>query len=302
MKHENIKDAYQRIFGDSVEKYNESQQREDRQINDYYEKIRDSKQSHIAYELIVQVGSKEQSIDKEIGKDILKEYANNWADRNPNLEMVGCYYHADERGEPHLHIDFIPKAEYEKGMPLRNSLSRAIEQQDHFKSKSVHDSQQIQWERKENNYLERICRSRDIEVEHPQRDSKEKQIHRSQREFKSFKEEQRQDKREKELKEREIHQDSKEKDLQSRQEGFRAYDKYFKEVDRYCENHGLTESQYQREIYMNRFNQESIPPEPERLNPDRQESERELLNYIYRQEQTEQDRELQHSRDYDIER
>lgn len=44
-------------------------------------------------------------------KKILKDYVQDWKRRNPNLEMIGAYYHNDEQGkQPHVHIDYVPVA------------------------------------------------------------------------------------------------------------------------------------------------------------------------------------------------
>lgn len=112
---------------------------------------------------------------------------------------------ADERGEQHIHIDYIPVAEYDKGMYSRTGLNKALEQQDGF-IKNGRETAQIQWERKENACLEYLCRDRGIEVEHPERDRKdnqERQQHRATREYKAFKEEQRIDRLERKQQERE---------------------------------------------------------------------------------------------------
>ncbi|MDO4327561.1 MAG: hypothetical protein Q4E24_16315 [bacterium] len=280
---EKPRDAYDRLFGDSVRDYNEQQQREDRKINNYYDKIRDSKQQHPVYEIIIQVGSRENPVDHDIGKEILREYACGWNKRNPNLEMIGCYYHNDERGEQHIHIDYIPVAEYDKGMYLRTGLNRALEQQDGF-IKNGRETAQIQWERKENACLEYLCKDREIEVEHPERDRKdnqERQQHRATREYKAFKEEQRidrlerkQQEREKSIKGREKDLDRKEKDIE-RQE--KAYERYEKEVDRYCQDRDMSPSEYYMKCY-NASQGRGLYPTPEAYNPmrdlDRKEIER----------------------------
>ena len=41
---ENIKDIYHQLFDEALKKYNAKQTRNDRKIDDYYEKIRSSKQ------------------------------------------------------------------------------------------------------------------------------------------------------------------------------------------------------------------------------------------------------------------
>ena len=167
-KDEKPKDAYNRLFGQAVKEYNDKQTRSDRKIDDYYKKIHESKQQHTCYEMIVQVGNKNNPVSLEESREILKEYVGTWNDRNPNLELIGAYFHFDEKGEPHLHADYIPYATYEKGLSVRTGLNKALEAQGFEKKGKA--TPQIQWERSENNYLERLCRDRNIEIEHPERD------------------------------------------------------------------------------------------------------------------------------------
>ena len=51
---------------------------------------------------------------------------NNIIERNPNLKMFNAVIHLDEE-TPHLHLDYIPFAEYQKGLKKRNSLGTLIE-------------------------------------------------------------------------------------------------------------------------------------------------------------------------------
>ena len=172
-KDEKPKDAYNRLFGQAVKEYNDKQTRSDRKIDDYYKKIHESKQQHTCYEMIVQVGNKNNPVSLEESREILKEYVGTWNDRNPNLELIGAYFHFDEKGEPHLHADYIPYATYEKGLSVRTGLNKALEAQGFEKKGKA--TPQIQWERSENDYLERLCRDRGLEVEHPERDKSPEQ-------------------------------------------------------------------------------------------------------------------------------
>lgn len=172
-KDEKPRDAYERLFGQAVKDYNEKQTRADRKIENYYNKIHESKQQHTVYEMIVQVGSKQNPLSPEESKEILREYFDSWNDRNPNLELIGAYYHPDEKGGVHLHADYVPYADYEKGMSRRTGLNKALESQGFEKKGKA--TPQIQWERSENDYLERLCRDRGHEVEHPERDKSPEQ-------------------------------------------------------------------------------------------------------------------------------
>ena len=60
---------YHELFDGALKRYNEKQAREDRQIKDYYEKIRTGKQEKLVHEIILQVGNKDDmSADGEDGQ------------------------------------------------------------------------------------------------------------------------------------------------------------------------------------------------------------------------------------------
>ena len=131
-----LRDAYQEIFGDALEQYNQKQKRNDRKIPNYYEHIRQSKNGEKLYhELVVQVGNRENtgiaSADAVTAKDILTQYYHEFLERNPNLRVFNVVLHMDEPdGTPHLHIDFIPVGSgYKKGLELQNSMRQALKQQ-----------------------------------------------------------------------------------------------------------------------------------------------------------------------------
>lgn len=182
-KHETIKNAYNRIFGDAVERYNAKQTREDRKITNYLEDVRADSRRHDCYEMII--GIYGDDVDNQKSKEIMKEFVNTWHERNPNLEMIGAYYHADEQGKnPHVHIDYIPVAHgYRRGMDTQNGLVKAFEEMGI--QKNGRETAQIQWEAKENHYLDILCLENGIDVKHPQ--SKQENIkHLDTREYKAI--------------------------------------------------------------------------------------------------------------------
>lgn len=161
---EKIRTAYDRIFGDALAEYNAKQTREDRKIKSYYNHIKKDAKKHECYEMIV--GIYGYDCDKETGKKIMREFVENWQERNPNLEMIGAYYHADERGEPHVHIDYIPVAyNLTRGLETQNALVKALGQMGF--EKSGKETAQILWEHRENQYLEQLCRNEDLIVSRP---------------------------------------------------------------------------------------------------------------------------------------
>lgn len=162
---EKIREAYKRIFGEALKEYNDRQTREERKISNYYNKVAKDSKKHVAYEMIYGVYGKD--VSDEIKKEILQEFHRTWKERNPSLEIIGAYYHADEQGEQHVHVDYVPVGKgYSKGMAVQNGLNKALDEMG-FRTITKAETAQIQWERRENKYLEQLCRQRGIDVERP---------------------------------------------------------------------------------------------------------------------------------------
>lgn len=107
-----VRQAYEDIFGEAVKEYNSRQKRADRRIDNYYNKIKADKRKHLVYECIVQIGDKgDTGNTAENEKETLKRFAEDWDGRNPNLNLIGAYIHADESDRTvHMHLDYIPVA------------------------------------------------------------------------------------------------------------------------------------------------------------------------------------------------
>jgi len=187
---EKLSDAYNRLFGKALADYNAKQTRADRKIDDYLKHVRADDSRHECYEMIVAIGnSKGEMVDEELGRMALIKFVygdeNNpsWQERNPNLEIVGCYYHADEEGVPHIHIDYVPVAHgYKKGLETQNGLVKAFQEMGLEKQGKA--TAQIQWESRENKLLENLVNQIGYEVEHP----KENREHIHTREYKQAQE------------------------------------------------------------------------------------------------------------------
>ena len=129
-QNENLKEVYKELFDDSVERYNVGK-RKDRQITNYYEKIRQGKQEKLFHEVIFQIGNREDmavgTTEGDLAVKVLDEYVKNFQQRNPTLHVFSCYLHQDE-ATPHLHIDFVPYVTgwKGKGMDTRVSLKQAL--------------------------------------------------------------------------------------------------------------------------------------------------------------------------------
>ena len=166
---ENIKKVYHKLFDEALQRYNEKQTRSDRRIDNYYEKIRNSKQEKPFHELILQIGDKENmgagSENGNLARQVLDEYYQQFQKRNPNLYVFSAHLHMDE-ATPHLHIDFVPFTTGSKrGLDTRVSLKQALAKQG-FKGGSRGDTEWSQWVQSEKEQLSAVMERHGIEWEH----------------------------------------------------------------------------------------------------------------------------------------
>ena len=165
-----IKQAYQEIFGEALEKYNAKQKRADRKIEDYCDHIKKSKNGEkLFYEDVVQWGSKEDFQKPEMrerAKEALVQYVKGFEERNPNLRLIGAYIHMDE-ASPHLHLDYVPVAHgYSRGLSTRNSLDRAMKEMGFApENESRKNNATKLWKENERSVFGEICRNMGLEVE-----------------------------------------------------------------------------------------------------------------------------------------
>ena len=165
---ENIKTVYHHLFDEALQRHNERQTRADRKIDDYYEKILNGKQEKPFHEIILQIGNCDDTgATAEMGdtaKQILDEYYQNFAARNPNLHVFSAHLHMDE-ATPHLHIDFVPFTTGSKrGLDTRVSLKQALAAQG-FKGGTRGDTEWNQWVQSEKEQLAAVMERYGIEWE-----------------------------------------------------------------------------------------------------------------------------------------
>ena len=128
-----IEQAYHELFDEAQAEYNAKQKRKDRRIENYYEKICNGDQEKPFYEVIFQVGNKDDmgaaSENGALAKEILDKFYHSFLERNPQLHVYSAHLHMDE-ATPHLHIDFIPFTTGSKrGLSTRVSLKQALADQ-----------------------------------------------------------------------------------------------------------------------------------------------------------------------------
>lgn len=173
-------DAYNKAYGQSIEEHNKQQKRKDRMltVDKYIKRIEmgQGKKNNpkLFYETIVQIGDidtagiKKQPKTAEEMKKILACYFKDFEERTAgHILIFNATIHMDE-ATPHLHIDWIPLGRgFRKGMPVRNSLEKAIGQMgfelpNGVKNKTVNN--RAKWQEYERDRLCEIAKSRGIEA------------------------------------------------------------------------------------------------------------------------------------------
>ena len=165
---ENVKDVYHELFDEALTRYNEKQTRSDRRIDDYYEKIRSGKQEKPFYEIILQIGDKDNMGAKtengRLAAKVLDKYMRDFQRRNLTLRVFSAYLHMDE-ATPHLHIDFVPYTTgSRRGIDTRVSLKQALSALG-FKGGTRRDPELNQWVAYEKEQLAAVMLEHGIEWE-----------------------------------------------------------------------------------------------------------------------------------------
>ena len=116
---QDVKKVYKEQFDEAVREYNKKQTRDDRKIDDYFEKTAKSNKD-MAVELIFQIGDKEfwdKNPDKRRNMDVaFKEMLNMLQKEAPNLVVANAVIHYDE-ASPHMHVVAVPVADgFKKGI------------------------------------------------------------------------------------------------------------------------------------------------------------------------------------------
>ena len=161
---ETLEEAYEKLFGDEVRRYNIGK-KPCRQINDYLEHIRNSKNGEKPfYEVIFQVGNMYDCAvgtkSGEMAKEILIEYMEKFSERNPNIYAFNAVLHMDEK-TPHIHLNYIPIArDYKNGLQIRNSLDKALKQQGIDGKSNVDENSTQNWQEREKQFLGELLKER----------------------------------------------------------------------------------------------------------------------------------------------
>jgi hypothetical protein len=163
---EDLKKAYDKLFGESLKEYNAKQKKPCRRIDSYYTHIKNSKREELFYEMVVQFGDRDTAKigtdNAEEVKKMLDEYMRNFEKRNPNLHVFNAVLHMDE-ATPHLHIDVIPfyTKPRERFLSKGVSMYAALIEQGCI-PKNSHQNQLVIWEQKEREEMKKILENRGL--------------------------------------------------------------------------------------------------------------------------------------------
>lgn len=176
---EPIAEAYEKLFGEAVDRYNARQKRSDRKIkNGYYEYqfnhqisqnvVTSPDKRKSFYEDVVQIGTMNDTgigtADAEIAKKCLIKYMEDFQHRNPNFYVFNAVLHMDE-ATPHLHIDYIPVGHYKRGVDTQNGIAQALKEMGFGEGKDAI----AKWRKSECDILREICIRQGLEISEPKK-------------------------------------------------------------------------------------------------------------------------------------
>lgn len=164
---EDLKQTYDKLFGEALEAYNAGKKKTRDKIPDYYEHIRQSKQEKLFHEAIFQIGNLNDcgcgTEDGQRAAEALTEFAKTFQERNPHLYVFNMVLHMDE-ATPHLHVDYIPVAtEQTRGLATRVSMKQALKQQG-FTGVGRKQTEWKAWMDREKEALTEIAQQHEFEI------------------------------------------------------------------------------------------------------------------------------------------
>ena len=131
-----VKDLYLELFEEAKLEYNNKQKRDDRKIENYFDKISNDTKHDLACEIIIELGdmkyweNKSQK-DKLKMVDVFKEQIIYLEKVVPNFKVANATIHFDE-SSPHLHIIGVPYKDN-----CKTGLSRQVGKSDVFTKESL---------------------------------------------------------------------------------------------------------------------------------------------------------------------
>lgn len=172
---EDLETAYNNAFGKAIEEYNKGKKPcRQRTVKDYMAQIEMNQhkknQPKLYYEWVIQIGDMMDSGhgNNEEGfwacAEVLKEYMENFQERNKGIYCFNMALHLDEK-VPHIHLDglFVGTG-FKNGQQTRNSMTKAFENMGFKTAGNKEDNGLKAWQQRERGELARIARAHGIET------------------------------------------------------------------------------------------------------------------------------------------
>lgn len=131
-----VKDLYLDLFEDSRLEYNKKQTRDDRTIDNYFNKISDDTKHDLACEIVIELGNMEYWDDKSLEykyqmTQVFEQQLKDLKEIVPNFYIANATIHFDEHS-PHMHIVGVPVKEN-----CKTGLSRQVGKTSIFTKESL---------------------------------------------------------------------------------------------------------------------------------------------------------------------
>ena len=131
-----VKDLYLELFEEAKLEYNNKQKRDDRKIENYFDKISNDTKHDLACEIIIELGDmkyweNKSKKDKLKMVDVFKDQIIDLEKVVPNFKVANATVHFDE-SSPHLHIIGVPYKDN-----CKTGLSRQVGKSDVFTKESL---------------------------------------------------------------------------------------------------------------------------------------------------------------------
>lgn len=124
-------DALHEVMDAPLAEYNAGQKRKARHrtVEDVVARYKQLSKTPLVREMILEVGNVKHHPEESECEYILHRQLDAFQVENPNMLIIGAYYHADEPGSaPHLHVDFIPlHQKRSRGVPIQIGMAGALE-------------------------------------------------------------------------------------------------------------------------------------------------------------------------------
>ena len=131
-----VKDLYLELFEEAKLEYNNKQKRDDRKIENYFDKISNDTKHALAFKMIIELGDmkyweNKSKKDKLKMVDVFKDQIIDLEKVVPNFKVANATIHFDE-SSPHLHIIGVPYKDN-----CKTGLSRQVGKSDVFTKESL---------------------------------------------------------------------------------------------------------------------------------------------------------------------